>query len=52
MSLPPLGRPPPPPRKVPLWCIFFALPAKNGPLPAELKLRKITVLIFYQLFGN
>ena len=34
MSLTPL--PPIPCRKVHLWCIFFALLAMNGPLPAEL----------------
>ena len=34
MSLTPL---PPPPGKVHLWCTFFALPAMNGPLPAELQ---------------
>ena len=28
MSLIPL---PPPPEKVPVWYIFFALPARNGP---------------------
>ena len=36
MSLTPL---PPPPRKVCLWLIFFALLATNGPLPAELKFK-------------
>ena len=39
MSLTP---PPPSPRKVRLWRIFFALPVKNGPLPAELKFRENT----------
>ena len=34
MSLAPL---PPSPRKVRLWYIIFALPAMDGPLPAELK---------------
>ena len=29
--------------KVHLWCIFFALPAMNGPLPAELKLGRTLV---------
>ena len=33
---------PPPPRKVRLWHIFFALPAMNGPLPAEQKFRENT----------
>ena len=32
----------PPPRKVCLWHIFFALTAMNGPLPAELKFRENT----------
>ena len=36
MSLTPLA---PPPRKVHLWLIFFALLATNGPLPAELKFK-------------
>ena len=36
MSLTP---PPPSPRKVCLWQIFFALPVRNGPLPAELKFK-------------
>ena len=31
-----------PPRKVHLWHIFVALPAMNGPLPAELKFREKT----------
>ena len=39
MSLTPL---PPSPRKVCLWRIFFALPFRNGPLPAELKFRENT----------
>ena len=34
---------PHPRRKVCLWHIFFALPAMNGPLPAELKFRENTV---------
>ena len=45
---------PPPPRKVRLWHIFFALPAMNGPLPAEQKFREntdsvadITIFNFY-----
>ena len=33
-AYPPL---PPPPKQVHLWRIFFALPAMNCPLPAELK---------------
>ena len=33
---------PPPLRNVHLWGIFFALPAMNGPLPAELKFRENT----------
>ena len=37
MSLTPLPPPPTHPRKLHLWCIFFALLAMNGPLPAELK---------------
>ena len=40
MSLTP--PPPPPPGKLCLWCIFFAFPAMNGPLPAELKFRENT----------
>ena len=36
MSLTP---PPPSPRKVCLWQIFFALPVRNGPLSAELKFK-------------
>ena len=42
MSLTPLPPPPHPPfpaRKVHLWHIFFAVPAMNGCLPAELKFR-------------
>ena len=35
---------PPAPRKVHLWCTFFALSAMNGPLPAELKFRENTAL--------
>ena len=38
-----------PHRKVHLWHIFFALPAMNGPLPAELKFRRtlnIKILLF------
>ena len=34
----------PPPRKLRLWRIFFALPAMNGPLPAELKFRENSAL--------
>ena len=35
--------PPPPPRsRVCLWCIFLALPVKNGALPAELKFKENT----------
>ena len=30
-------------RKVHLWCIFFALPAMNGPFPADLNFRENTV---------
>ena len=33
---------PPPLRNVHLWGIFFALPAMNGPLPAELKFKDNT----------
>jgi len=33
---------PPPPQKVNLWGIFFALKAMNGPLLAELKFRENT----------
>ena len=33
---------PPPPRKVRLWHIFYALPAMNDPLPAEQKFRENT----------
>ena len=32
----------PPPGELCLWCIFFAFPAMNGPLPAELKFRENT----------
>ena len=41
---------PPPPRKVRLWHIFFALPAMNGPLPAEQKFRENTadIMIYSQ----
>ena len=42
MSFTPL---PPSPRKLRLWRIFFALPARNGPLPAELKFRENTVFV-------
>ena len=46
---------PPAPRKVHFWCTFFALPAMNGPLPAELKFRENTALAtitaFYCLVG-
>ena len=39
MSLTLLPPPPlPPPEITPLWCIFLALLAMNGPLPSELKL--------------
>ena len=31
-----------PGRGVCLWCIFLALPVKNGPLPAELKFKENT----------
>ena len=34
-----------PRKRVPLWCIFFALPAVNGPLPAELKFRENTAVV-------
>ena len=37
MSLTPLPPPLRPPRKVLLWGIFFAFPAMNSPLPAEVK---------------
>ena len=42
--LPPSPSPSPSPRKVHLWGIlnFFALPARNGPLPAEIKFRENT----------
>lgn len=40
--LPPSPSPSPSPRKVHLWGIFFALPAMNGPLPAEIKFRENT----------
>ena len=33
---------PSPGRGVCLWCIFLALPVKNGPLPAELKFKENT----------
>ena len=36
---------PPPPRKVHLWHILFALPAMNGPFPAELKFRENTGVV-------
>ena len=39
MSLTPL---PPPPRESSPLAQFWALPAMNGPLPAELKFREIT----------
>ena len=32
-----------PHRRVCLWCIFFVLPVRNGPLPAELKFRENTL---------
>ena len=38
------------PRKVHLWCIFFALLAMIGPLPAELKLRENTEYTTNRLF--
>lgn len=38
----PSPSPSPSPRKVHLWGIFFALPAMNGPLPAEIKFRDNT----------
>ena len=38
---------PPPPRKVRLWHIFFALPAMNGSLPAEQKFRENTETSWY-----
>ena len=47
MSLTPL---PPPPREVRLWLIFFALPAMNGPLPAELKFRENTANLIMVIF--
>ena len=31
-----------PQKRAPLWCVFFALMAVNGPLPAELKFRENT----------
>ena len=34
-----------PNRKVCLWHIFFALPAMNGPFPAELKFRENTGVV-------
>ena len=40
---------PTPARRVCLWCIFLALPVKNGPLPAEQKFRENTVWRF-QIF--
>ena len=40
MSRTPL--PPCPLKSTPLWCIFFALPAMNDPLTAELKFRENT----------
>ena len=39
--------PPPPPGK----CIFFALLAMNGPLPAELKFRKNTAHVVSASWG-
>ena len=41
----PLPPPLPPPKKVCLWHILFALPTTNGPFPAELKLRKNTGVV-------
>ena len=38
------------PRKVHLWCIFFALLAMNGPLPVELKFRENTEYTTNRLF--
>ena len=44
MSLAKLLSPPPPSdRRVHLWRIFFALPVRNGQLPAEPKFRENTV---------
>ena len=39
--------PPPPARRVYLWCIFLALPLRNGPLPAELNFGENTGLDQY-----
>ena len=47
MSLTPLL---PPPRKVRLWLIFFALLAMNVPLPAELKFRENTANLITVIF--
>ena len=47
MSLTPL---PPPPSKVRLWLIFFALLAMNVPLPAELKFRENTANLIMVIF--
>ena len=45
MSLTPLLRSR---KKVRLWRIFFALPVRNGPLPAELKFRENTAQFSHQ----
>ena len=39
--------PPPPTRRVHLWCIFLALPFRDGPLPAELNFGENTGLDQY-----
>ena len=39
--------PPPPARRVHLWCIFLALPFRDGPLPAELNFGENTGLDQY-----
>jgi len=41
--------PPLPARRVHLWCIFLALPFKDGPLPAELNFGENTGLDQYIL---
>ena len=44
---PPPPPPPPQARRVHLWCIFLALPFRDGPLPAELNFGKNTGLDQY-----
>ena len=39
--------PPPPARSLHLWCIFLALPFRDGPLPAELNFGENTGLDQY-----